>query len=152
MCQQVDAAEFDWRLRYEVYRQFADRGRAPAVDELAAALASDPGAIRAGLERLHDRHALLLDPADRSIRMANPFSAVPTAFRVHIGARRYWANCAWDAFGIPAALHVDAIIDAAYADDGESAAIAIEGGAPRGSGVIHFPLPAARWHDDLVET
>ena len=33
-------------------------------------------------------------------RMANPFSAVPTAYRVQAGGRWWYANCAWDAFGI----------------------------------------------------
>ncbi|HEU0113301.1 MAG TPA: organomercurial lyase, partial [Thermomicrobiales bacterium] len=127
-----ESAEFDWRLRAEVYRQFADRGGAPTAAELAAALNADRDTVQAGLERLHERHALLLDPADRTIRMANPFSAVPTAFRVRIGARRYWANCAWDAFGIPAALHADAAaIEATYAEDGASVAIAIASGALR---------------------
>ena len=36
--------------------------------------------------------------------MAMPFSALPTAFRVVVGERSVWANCAWDAFGIAAAL------------------------------------------------
>ncbi|HEU5433092.1 MAG TPA: organomercurial lyase [Thermomicrobiales bacterium] len=146
-------ADFDWRLRTEVYRGFADEGRAPSDEALAAALAVERDAIRAGLERLHDRHALLLDPADRSIRMANPFSAVPTPFHVRIGERRYWANCAWRALGIPAALHADGKIDATYADDGDPVAIAIANGALRGdSGIVHFPLPVARWYDDQIET
>jgi alkylmercury lyase-like protein len=145
-------AEFDWRLRAAVYRHFADQGRAPSDDELAA-LGIDRGEVRAGLERLHDRHALLLDPTDRSIRMANPFSAVPTESRVRIGARRYWANCAWDALGIPAALHADAEIDALYCDDGAPARLVVGDGALRGdAGVVHFPLPVARWYDDQIET
>ncbi|HEX5500451.1 MAG TPA: organomercurial lyase [Thermomicrobiales bacterium] len=153
MSRAVEDAEVDWRLRAEVYRQFADRGRAPTADELAVALGADSDAIQDGLARLHDRHALLLDPADRSIRMANPFSAVPTSFRVQVGTSRYWANCAWDALGIPAALHADADIDATYGDDGAPVAIAIDGGALRGGGgVVHFPLPVARWYDDLIET
>src|SRR5581483_4233721 len=102
-------------------------------------------AIQAALERLHDRHALFLDPDDRSIRMANPFSNVPTSFRVRATGRDYWANCAWDALGIPAALHADAAIEANYADSGEAAALSIEQGALRGpSAVVHFPLPASR--------
>jgi alkylmercury lyase-like protein len=149
----ADDGDFNWRLRAEVYRQFADRGVAPAVDELAAALGVELGGIWAGLERLHDRRALLLDPVDRSIRMANPFSGTPTQFRVWSGKRSYWANCAWDALGIPAALHADAVIDATYADDGAHVSIAIEGGTLRGgAGVVHFPLPVARWYDDQIET
>ena len=36
--------------------------------------------------------------------MANPFSAVPTAYRVPPDGRWWYANCAWDAFGILSAL------------------------------------------------
>lgn len=36
-----------------------------------------------------------------------PFSAVPTEFRVLVGDRAMWANCAWDAFGVAAALDAD---------------------------------------------
>ena len=43
--------------------------------------------------------------------MANPFSAVPTPYRVQADGRSWFANCAWDAFGICAALHVDGRIE-----------------------------------------
>jgi hypothetical protein len=39
--------------------------------------------------------------------MANPFSAVPTAYRVHANGRWWYANCAWDAFGVLGAFDVD---------------------------------------------
>jgi hypothetical protein len=35
--------------------------------------------VVAAREWLHARHALVLDPAAGDIKMANPFSAVPTA-------------------------------------------------------------------------
>ena len=51
--------------------------------------------------------------------MANPFSGVETPFKVHANGKSYFANCAWDTLGIPAALHVDAEIEAACAQSGE---------------------------------
>jgi hypothetical protein len=33
--------------------------------------------------------------------MLNPFSAVETPHRVEAGGRSWFANCAWDALGIP---------------------------------------------------
>lgn len=59
---------------------------------------------------LHTRHTILLDADGTTIRMANPFSGVATGFRVTIDRTQYWANCAWDALGIPAALHRNAAI------------------------------------------
>ena len=153
MAEAMHIAQFDWSVRDAVYQEFAAEGRAPSADVLAKMLRAERAEVQAALERLHDRHALFLDPADRSIRMANPFSNVPTPFRVRANGREYWANCAWDALGIPAALHADAEIDATYADSGEVAAFAIEQGALRGPAVVvHFPLPASRWYDDLIQT
>jgi Alkylmercury lyase len=48
--------------------------------------------------------------------MANPFSAVPTAYRVHAVGRWWYGNCAWDAVGICAALHVDGSIESSCPD------------------------------------
>ena len=42
--------------------------------------------VRSSWQRLHDAHALVLD-SNGQIRMANPFSAVETRYRVHAGGR-----------------------------------------------------------------
>ena len=44
----------------------------------------------------------------------SPFSAIPTQVRARANDRWYWANCAWDMLGVPAALHSDAEIEAWY--------------------------------------
>ena len=66
----------------------------------------------------------------------------------------YWANCAWDMLGIPAALHADADVGAEYAEDGSPARLSVEDGRLRGEGggFVHFPLPLRRWYEDLVFT
>ena len=51
----------------------------------------------------HD-HALVLQENGMELRMAHPFSAVPTPYRVSAAGRWWYANCAWDAFGVCAAL------------------------------------------------
>ena len=112
----------------------------------------ETGEARAAYERLHERHALFLDPQTREVRMAFPFSAVPTRFLVRANGRSYLANCAWDMLGVPAALHSDAEIEAHYTEDGSPARLSVEGGQLRGDGVVHFPLPLRRWYDDLVFT
>jgi Alkylmercury lyase len=47
--------------------------------------------------------------------MAHPFSAAPMAFVVSPADghddRRWWGGCAWDSFGISAALALDVLID-----------------------------------------
>jgi hypothetical protein len=100
----VDARDLE--LRNLIYAKVVQFGRVPIATEIAAATGRDPAEVVAGWQRLHDQHALVLNPAPAEIRMANPFSTVPTAHRVHAARRWWYANCAWDAFGICAALHI----------------------------------------------
>ncbi|MCC2629750.1 MAG: hypothetical protein K0S14_3400, partial [Thermomicrobiales bacterium] len=147
-----DSQLFDWTVRNAVYATILERNVPPTADEAAAALGVSLEEVRAAYERLNSRHALFLTPGSYDVRMAHPFSVVPTAFRVEVDDRMYWANCAWDTLGIPAALHADARIEAPKGD-GESIRFAIDAGQLEGwHGVVHFPLPFRRWYDDLIET
>lgn len=89
-------------LRFVVYRHFVETGRAPSRRWLAAVVA-DIGTVDRLLQELHDRHMLVLDDRDHrrgEIRMALPFAAEPTDFRVTTDAGAWWANCAWDTLTI----------------------------------------------------
>ena len=77
----------DLRLRNDTYRLFVSLGRAPTVGEVADAFGATDDAVRDGWRRLHAAHALVLDDGGTSIRMANPFSGVPTEFRVQAAGR-----------------------------------------------------------------
>ena len=143
----------DLHLRNATYRLFVGLGRAPTRAEVAGAVGATDRDVLAGWRRLHDAHALVLDPASDEIRMANPFSAVPTAYRVHAGGRAWYANCAWDAFGICAALDSDGTIETSCADCGHPLTVRLAGGDPDdGTLVFHCLVPAARWWDDIVFT
>jgi hypothetical protein len=149
----IDFELFDWNVRNIVYTTILEQTVPPTVDETAATLGISPDDVRSSYERLDGRHALFLTPGTHVVRMAHPFSGVPTDFRVESGGRAYWANCAWDALGIPAALRADTRIDARAGDDGEPIRLAVDGGRVMGwDGVVHFPLPFRRWYDDLIET
>lgn len=143
----------DLDLRAATYSLFVERGRAPRAAEVAESLAVDGSEVVAGWRRLHDAHAIVLNPATDEIRMANPFSAVPTAYRVHADGRWWYANCAWDAFGICAALHVDGRIETSCPDCGEPIAVEVREQQPDDDGLLfHCLVPAARWWDDIVFT
>jgi hypothetical protein len=143
----VDADDLE--LRQATYRLFAELGRAPAPAELDR----DEPAVRAGWQRLHDAHALVLDPATGELRMANPFSGVPTPHRVHAHGRWWYANCAWDAFGIPAALHADGRIETSCPDCGDLLRIDVTGQRPSDDTLrFHCLVPARHWWDDIVFT
>ena len=122
--------ERELELRAQTYRLFVDRGRAPRADEVASAIGWTRTDVESGWRRLHDAHALVLNPSTTEIRMANPFSAVPTAYRVHASGRWWYANCAWDAFGVCAALHADGRIETSCPDCGEPLAIDVRDQRP----------------------
>ena len=85
--------------------------------------------------------------------MANPFSAVPTPHRIEADGRSWYGNCAWDAFGIPAALHVDGHVSSTCLDCGETIEIEIRNEHPiPDTYVFHVAVPAAHWWDDIVFT
>ncbi len=141
----------DAELRYSIYRTFADAGGPPTFAQLVAWCGGSEAA-QAALRRLHDAHTIVLD-ADGAIRMALPFSAVDTGHSVVSGDESWWANCAWDTLAIPAALDIDAAIEATWLDTGEPVDLAIVDGELRhADGFIHFEIPARRWWDDIVET
>ena len=95
----------------------------------------------------------LLEPDTGQIRMLNPFSAVPTAYRVEAGGRSWVGNCVWAAFGIPAALGVDGHVSATCLDCGEALeADVVDGRVEPDDLVTHILLPARRWWDDIVFT
>jgi len=145
--------EFELNVRYHVYRFFADHCRAPAYQEIATLCSAAPDDVQGAFHKLHARHMLFLEPGTEAIRMANPFSAIPTKFRVKSGQKEWWANCAWDSLGIAAALGIDAQIEAAYADSPESVKLWVSEGSVDGlKHVIYFPLPCRQWYDDLAFT
>ena len=143
--------ELDLRIRNHLYSSFVRDGSAASIAEVAGALHLPEGDVADAYRRLHDAHALVLQPDRTEIRMLNPFSAVETTFRVEAGGRSWFANCAWDALGVPAALHGDGRIEAVCPDCGEQLELEVrDGELVRGSELlVHFVVPARRWWDDI---
>jgi hypothetical protein len=140
--------EADLELRRRTYAFFVEHGRAPAAWELG-----DLDDVIAGWRRLDAEHAVVLNRATDELRMLNPFSMVPTAYRVRAGGRWWYGNCAWDAFGICAALHADGRVETSCPDCGEPLVVELRGARPDGESLIfHCLVPAARWWDDIVFT
>jgi hypothetical protein len=87
------------------------------------------------------------------IRMLNPFSCVPSAWRVHAAGRTWYSNCAWDSFAICAALHTDGEIESSCADCGEPIEIEVRDQRPvPDEHLFHVLVPARHWWDDIVFT
>lgn len=143
----------DLELRNVTYGLFVELGRAPTAEEVATATASPASEVLTGWARLHGERALVLNGSGTEIRMANPFSAVPTAYRVRAAGHWWYANCAWDAFGVCAALHSDGRIETSCADCGDPISVEVRDGRPDDASLFfHCLVPAARWWDDIAFT
>ena len=144
----MDAADLE--LRNVTYTRFVELGRAPEAAEIASALGTGTEAVLDGWARLEREHAVVLEPGGHSLRMANPFSAVPTPYRVEARGRHWYGNCAWDAIGICAALHSDGIIDFSCPDCDEPLRLAVTDGRPDDPSLrFHCLVPAAAWWQDI---
>lgn len=150
----------DQAVRLAIYGAFADQGRPPSVAELAAGTGLADGDVRAALRGLHEAHAIVLTPAGDAVRMAHPFSASPMGFVVsadgvaatgYAGDRMWWGGCAWDSFGIGAALAEPVVIRTQCPGCGRALAVRADPARPPEQDlVVHVSRPASRWWDDVV--
>jgi hypothetical protein len=124
----MSPTEHDLALRRAILESFANTGGPGEHD---------------GLESLAAQHVVVLDD-DGRILMAHPFAAHRTGARVQSDGREWWGNCAWDAFGIVAALNLDhATITA------QGITLKLEGDEIEGDAVFGVLVPAAHWWDDI---
>lgn len=140
-------------VRIHVMRVIVETGRVPRAAETASALGRTPDEVDAAHRFLAEGHIFVLEPGTSELRMANPFSAIPTPFETQVGERKWWGNCIWDAMGIGAALHAEARISSRCPDCGDSLSLTVNGPAVSGdSGIVHFAVPAAQWWNDIIYT
>jgi hypothetical protein len=146
--------ELELRVRNAVYAAFVRDGVAPSLEETAVALGLAAPTVAEAYRRLHEEHALVLEQDGERLRMLNPFSIVPTPHRVEAAGRAWYGNCAWDALGIPAALHEDGVIHSECADCGEPLELVVrDGRLTRGAELLtHVVVPARQWWNDIVFT
>jgi len=142
-----------WKMRHFVYANIAETTRPPSVEESSNHLNITADEAKSLYRELNNRHAFFLEPGTLTIRMANPFSGIPTNFKVRTNGKAYFANCAWDMLGIPAALHRDAVIEAVCTESNEMVQVEIRNGRVTETNLlVHFPLHFTRWYDDLIFT
>jgi hypothetical protein len=140
-------------VKQAIYRHFAEEGSAPGPDEVADRVGSDVDSVLAAYRTLRERRVLVLEEDGSSIRMAPPFSGVPTQHVVESGGVEYYANCAWDSLGIPAALRRAGVVRSRCEQTLEPLVLHVGSEGPEASDwVFHCLVPAAHWWDDIVFT
>jgi len=145
--------ESDLQVKLAVYRHFAETGSRPSPDDVAARVGSDVRHVLDAYARLRAQRLLVIEPDGSSIRMASPFSGIATQHVVEAGGIRYFANCAWDALGVPAALHKAGTVHSRCEQSGEPLHlnVSLEGPEPS-DWLFHCLVPAAKWWNDIVFT
>lgn len=145
--------DLDTEVKLAVYGATAERGRPPCLTDLANSIGASPNLVREAFSRLARNRLLVLEPDGVTIRMAPPFSGVPTEHRVWVDGVDYYANCAWDALGIPAALHRRAEVHSRCAQSGQALQLQVGLDGPEASPwLFHCQVPAAHWWQDIVFT
>jgi hypothetical protein len=146
----VPLIDLDFAVRREILAALS-RDRPVTRISVMQSLGLDYVTVSASYTRLAAAHVIVLSAVTGEVWMALPFSAVPTAFRVVAGDVAVWANCAWDAFGIAAALECDVSFATPCPGSGAVIAAGVRHGlAYSDPGVVaHVGVPAARWWDDI---
>lgn len=145
--------ETDIQVKLVIYRHFAETGRRPSPDDVAQRVGLEVADVLEAYQRLCAQRVLVLEEDGSSIRMASPFSGVPTQHAVQSGGIRYYANCAWDALGVPAALRKPGTVHSRCEQSGEPFRldVGLQGPGPS-EWLFHCLVPAANWWDDVVFT
>ena len=150
----------DARLRRHIYDVTLATGVPPTMAALAEASGLPAADVNAGLQQLAAGRIVVLQPGSGEILMAPPFAAVPTPFVVTIdGGDRAsapfscYANCAWDALGVPIMMRTPARVTTACGCCGESMTLDVAPDRPPdGDSIVHFAVPAIQWWKDVVFT
>jgi hypothetical protein len=141
---------FEKQVRQHIYDHFIKTGRAPTMAQSAQTFSCTVADVEIAYRRLAEGRALVLQE-NGEILMAEPFSAVPTAFYVEVGRHAWWGNCIWDALGIPAMLKEDARVVAACGCCNTSMTVEIHNGElVHATGLVHFAIPPKDWWEDVV--
>ena len=135
----------DRNVRAEVYRQLVEGSDPVDSESIAGQLDLQVGDVTDSLNRLENEHRLALD--GDMVRIANPFSGVPTDYTTVVEGRSWFANCAWDGLAI-LGLFGDGLVRR----EGTELIWEVRAGEVTPEGLIHLRVPAAKFWDDIVFT
>ncbi|GAC1666989.1 MAG: hypothetical protein PVS3B2_05230 [Candidatus Dormibacteraceae bacterium] len=142
------------KVRLHVLRTAMNGQGVPSASQAAAALGISEEQAVESYRQLAEGHVYVLEPGDPTrLRMANPFSAVPTAHEVNARGKSYYGNCIWDACGIVSLLGGTGEVHTRCPDCGDPMTLAMaDRKLVHKEGVVHFSVPSARSWDDIIFT
>ena len=147
-------AGFVNHVRLHVLEIARQSSHVPDATEVARALGRSTADVIDAFRQLGEGHVYVVEPGDPTrLRMANPFSAVPTRFKVEIGTRGYFGNCVWDGLGIVSLLGGDGRVVTHCPDCRETLVLEVKNRRLVGAeGVVHFGVPMRNSWNDIIFT
>jgi alkylmercury lyase-like protein len=143
------------RVRKYVMEYFLENERPPLIEEIMQEFDMKRSAAQETLLGIEAEHNLALLPGTHRILMAHPFSAITTPFKVTIGSKKYYANCAWDSVAFHVMLSRDLHIDSFCHHCSEKISIHLENGKATSKPpepLVFLSVPAAEWWNSIVNT
>lgn len=138
-------------LRTFVYDQILTGGPVPSSADIGAHFGVSAADARRALAELRIGKTVLVEEGSGEIWMAGPFSARETGYRVEHDGHSWWANCAWDMFGVAHLVQAPVTVETHCCDCGTPMSLRCDPSCPppNDAGVIHFLVPARHWYDDI---
>jgi hypothetical protein len=144
------------RVRKFVFDHFLEHATPPVVEQVMAAFSLSREEATDALRALEAARHIALVKGTARILMAFPFSAIATPFRVKVGGRTYFANCAWDAIAFHAMLGEEMRVES-YCDhcatpmevlmrDGRATNVNPQ------DALVYLALPPTQWWEDITTT
>jgi hypothetical protein len=145
---------FVQQVRLQVLDVAERSGQVPDAVAVAERLGRSAADVADAFRQLGEAHVYVVEPGDpKRLRMANPFSAVPTPVHVEVANRQYFGNCVWDALGIVSLLGGDGRVRTICPDCQEPLQLEVAlHRLVRSQGIVHFSIPARNWWDDIIHT
>lgn len=143
-------------IRKYIFDHFFDYTTSPPLEEVMQRFKLTRLEAFESFRELEKDHQIVLVPGTQRILMANPFSAIQTPFRVYVGSRRFYANCAWDSVALHVMLEQDARVESFCHHCAEPIELFLSKGEAKSSKpaspLIFLSTPVSKWYDNLINT
>ena len=144
------------RVRLFIFEHFLEHAAPPVAEQAMARFSLSRAAARDALRDLEAARHIALVPGTDRILMAFPFSAIATPFRVTVGGRSYFANCAWDAVAFHAMLDAEVRVDSFCHHCAAPIQIELTDGRATlvdpAESLVYLALRPTEWWGDIVKT
>jgi hypothetical protein len=144
------------RVRLFIFEQFLEHAAPPVVEQLMNEFSLSRSAATDVLRALEAARHIALVPGTARILMAFPFSAIATPYRVTVGSRSYFANCAWDAIAFHAMLGTEVRVDSFCHHCAQPIQVELRDGhatfVDPPEALVYLALRPTEWWSDIVTT